>query len=134
MSENGTAEKQLGDIVGDVSTKASLLVKEEIELAKAEISQKAKRLGAVAGLAAVAAVFLVFFLIFFLHMLAIGFSDWFDLMPWVGYAMVCVLLLVFAGILALVARKMLKKGSPPVPQMAIEEAKKTRAALEEARR
>ena len=130
----GRADKQLGDIVGDVSTKASLLVKEEIELAKAEISQKAKRLGAGAGLIAVAAVFLVFFLIFFLHMLALGFADWFSLKNWVGYAMVCVLLLVFAGILALVARKMFKKGSPPVPQMAIEEAKKTRAALEEARR
>jgi protein-S-isoprenylcysteine O-methyltransferase Ste14 len=130
----GSADKQLGDIVGDVTTKASLLVKEEIELAKAEISQKAKRLGVGAGLIAVAGVFMVFFLIFFLHMLAIGFSDWFDLRPWVGYAMVCILLLVFAVILALVARKMFKKGSPPVPQMAIDEAKKTRAAIEEARR
>jgi hypothetical protein len=47
---------------------------------------------------------------------------------------VCILLLVFAGILALIARRMFKKGSPPTPQMAIEEAKKTRAAIEEARR
>jgi protein-S-isoprenylcysteine O-methyltransferase Ste14 len=128
------ADKQLGDIVGDVTSKANLLVKEEIELAKAEISQKAKKLGVGAGLIAVAGAFVLFFLIFFLHMLAIGFSDWFNLRPWVGYAMVCILLLLFAGILALVARRMLKKGSPPTPQMAIEEAKKTRAAIEEARR
>ncbi|MEA2442076.1 MAG: hypothetical protein QOH76_3500 [Thermoleophilaceae bacterium] len=130
----GSAEKQLGEIVGDVTSKASLLVKEEIELAKAEISQKAKRLGIGAGLIAVAGVFMFFFLIFFLHMLAIGFSDWFDLRPWVGYAMVCVLLIVFAVILALLARRAFKKGSPPMPEMAIEEAKKTRAAIEEARR
>jgi protein-S-isoprenylcysteine O-methyltransferase Ste14 len=130
----GSAEKQLGDIVGDVTSKASLLVKEEIELAKAEISQKVKRLGIGAALITVAVVFLFFFLIFFLHMLAIGFSDWFDLRPWVGYAMVCVLLIVFAVVLALIARRAFKKGSPPVPQMAIEEAKKTRAAIEEARR
>jgi protein-S-isoprenylcysteine O-methyltransferase Ste14 len=129
-----SADKQLGDIVGDVTSKASLLVKEEIELAKAEISQKAKKLGIGAGLIAVAGAFMLFFLIFFLHMLAIGFSDWFNLRPWVGYAMVCVLLLVFAAILALIARRMFKKGSPPTPQMAIEEAKKTRAAIEEARR
>jgi hypothetical protein len=128
------ADKQLGEIVADVTAKANLLVKEEIELAKAEISQKAKRLGIGAGLIAVAGVFMVFFLIFFLHFLAIGFSDWFDLRLWVGYAMVCVLLLVFAVVLALIARRSFKKGSPPTPQMAIEEAKKTRAAIEEARR
>jgi hypothetical protein len=67
-------------------------------------------------------------------MLAIGFSEWFSLKRWVGYGMVCVLLLVFAGVLALIARKMFKKGSPPMPVMAIDEAKKTRAAIEEARR
>jgi Putative Actinobacterial Holin-X, holin superfamily III len=67
-------------------------------------------------------------------MLALGFSDWFDLRVWVGYAMVCILLLVFAGLLGLIALRMFKKGSPPVPQMAIDEAKKTRAAIEEARR
>jgi protein-S-isoprenylcysteine O-methyltransferase Ste14 len=128
------ADKQLGEIVSDVSSKASLLVKEEIELAKAEISAKAKKLGIGAGLIAVAGVFMVFFLIFFLHMLSLGFADWFGLKDWVGYAITCILLLVFAGILALVARRMFKKGSPPVPTMAIDEAKKTRAAIEEARR
>ena len=130
----GSAEKQLGDIVGDVTSKASLLVKEEIELAKAEVSQKLKRLGIGAGLIAVAGVFMFFFLIFFLHMLALGIADWTGYKTWVGYAAVCILLLIFAGILALIARRSFKKGSPPVPQMAIEEAKKTRAAIEEARR
>jgi hypothetical protein len=128
------ADKQLGEIVNDVSTKASLLVKEEIELAKAEITTKAKRLGVGAGLIAVAGVFMLFFLIFFLHMLAFGFADWFGLKVWVGYAIVCILLLVFAGVLALIAKRMFDKGSPPVPTMAIDEAKKTRAAIEEARR
>jgi protein-S-isoprenylcysteine O-methyltransferase Ste14 len=130
----GSADKKLGEIVGDVTSKASLLVKEEIELAKAEITQKAKRLGLGAGLITVAGVFMLFFLIFFLHMLALGFADWFSLKPWVGYALVCILLLVFAGVLAMVALRMFKKGSPPVPTMAIDEAKKTRAAIEEARR
>ena len=130
----GRADKQLGEIVNDVSSKATLLVKEEIELAKAEITTKAKKLGIGAALIAVAGVFMVFFLIFFLHMLALGFADWFGLKDWVGYAMVCILLLIGAGILALVARGMFKKGSPPVPTMAIDEARKTRAAIEEARR
>ena len=128
-----SADKQLGEIVGDVSSKASLLVREEIELAKAEVAEKVKRLGIGAGLIAVAAVFLLFFLIFFLHMLALGIADWTGYKTCVGYAAVCVLLLVFAGILALIARRAFKKGSPPVPQMAIEEAKKTRETLEEVR-
>jgi uncharacterized membrane protein YqjE len=131
---NGNADKQLGDIVGDVTSKATLLVKEEIELAKVEITTKVKRLGIGAGLIAVAGVFLIFFLIFFLHMLAIGFADWFSLRLWVGYGMVCILLLLGAGILAFVSLRLFKKGSPPVPTMAIDEAKKTRAAIEEARR
>ena len=130
----GNADKQLGEIVGDVTSKATLLVKEEIELAKVEITTKVKRLGIGAGLIAVAGVFMVFFLIFFLHMLAIGFADWFHLRPWVGYAMVCILLLLGAGVLAFVSLRLFKKGSPPVPTMAIDEAKKTRAAIEEARR
>src|SRR3954465_3331990 len=115
---NGNADKQLGEIVTEVTAKANLLIKEEIELAKAEVAQKAKRLGIGAGLAAVAGAFLLFFLIFFLHMLALGFSDWFDLKPWVGYAIVCILLLLFAGILGLIARRLFKQGSPPRPQMA----------------
>jgi hypothetical protein len=128
------ADKQLGEIVNDVTSKASLLVKEEIELAKAEITTKAKKLGIGAGLIAVAGVFMVFFLIFFLHFLALGFADWFGLKDWVGYAMVCILLLLGAGLLALIAKRLFDKGSPPVPTMAIDEAKKTRAAIEEARR
>src|SRR3954463_13941862 len=129
---NGDAEKQLGDIASEVTAKAHLLIKEEMEVGEAEVAQKAKRLGIGAGLGAVAGAFLLFFLIFFLHMLALGFSEWFDLLPWVGYAMVCILLLVFAGVLGLIAMRLFKKGSPPMPQMAIDEAKKTRAAIEEA--
>jgi protein-S-isoprenylcysteine O-methyltransferase Ste14 len=130
----GRADKQLGEIVNDVTSKASLLVKEEIELAKAEITEKVKRLGLGAGLIAVAGVFMIFFLIFFLHMLALGFANWFGLENWVGYGIVCILLLVGAGILALVAMRLFKKGTSPAPTMAIAEAKKTRTAIEEARR
>jgi protein-S-isoprenylcysteine O-methyltransferase Ste14 len=132
VADGGKSE--LLTAIDEVGDRARDLVKEEIELAKAEVSQKVKRLGIGAGLITVAAVFLFFFLIFFLHMLALGFADWFSLKNWVGYAMVCVLLLIFAAILALIARRSFKKGSKPVPQMAIEEAKKTRAAIGEARR
>ncbi len=128
------AEKSLGEIVGEVSEKASLLVREEIELAKAEVSTKVKSLGIGAALVGMAAFLGLFVAIFLFHMLAWGLYDWFDLKGvWIGYGFVALLLLVVSVILLLVARRAFKKGSPPVPEMAIDEAKKTRAALEEAR-
>ena len=129
----GSAEKSLGEIVGEVSEKASLLVREEIELAKAEVSVKVKKLGMGAGFVGAALFLLLLFTIFLFHMLAFGFSDWLSVKIWVGYGIVCVLLLIFTAILGLLAVRAFKKGSPPVPEMAIDEAKKTRAALEEAR-
>ena len=50
----GSAEKSIGEIVGEVSEKASLLVREEIELAKAEVTDKFSKLGKGAGIAAAA--------------------------------------------------------------------------------
>jgi protein-S-isoprenylcysteine O-methyltransferase Ste14 len=130
----GSADKGLGEIVADVTQKAQLLVREEIELAKAEVTQKVTRLGKGAGFFAAALVLLLFFTIFLLHMLARGFADWFSLKVWVGYAIVAVILLVGTALFALLGIRSFKSGSPPTPEMAIEEAKKTRALIEEKRR
>src|SRR3954469_6832694 len=138
MSGNGStppdsAEKHLGEIVTEVSSKASLLVREEIELAKAEVTQKVSKLAKGAGFFAGAGILAVFGLIYLFHMLALGLADWFSLKVWVGYAIVTVFIFAVVGLLALLGMRSMKKGSPPVPELAIEEAKKTRAAIEEAR-
>jgi uncharacterized membrane protein YqjE len=130
----GSAEKGLGDIVGDVTQKAQLLVREEIELAKAEVTEKVSKLAKGAGFFAGAGILAVFALIYLFHFLALGIADWFSLKIWVGYLIVTVLLLAVAGVLALLGVRSMKKGTPPKPELAIEEAKKTRAVLEEARR
>jgi uncharacterized membrane protein YqjE len=129
----GSAEKQLGEIVSEVTSKAQLLVREEIELAKAEVTTKVSRLAKGAGFFAGAGVLAVFGLIYLFHMLAIGLADWFSLKLWVGYAIVTVAIFLVVGILAFLGLRSVKKGAPPVPEMAIEEAKKTQAALKEAR-
>ena len=138
MATNGRqppngAEKGLGEIVTEVTSKAQLLVREEIELAKAEVTTKVQKLAKGAGFFAGAGILAVFGLIYLFHMLAIGLADWFSLKVWVGYLIVTVVLLVVTGVLALLGLRSVKKGSPPTPELAIEEAKKTRAALEEAR-
>jgi hypothetical protein len=123
------ADKSLGEIVSEVSEKASLLVREEIELAKAEVISKAKTMGRGAGIGVAAGVFLVFALVMFLHTLAWFLVDAFDLDIWAGFGVVTLLLVIFAVISGLLAAKWLKAG-PPTPDMAIEQAKITRDTLE----
>jgi uncharacterized membrane protein YqjE len=126
------AEKNLGEIVAEVSEKASLLVQQEIELAKAEISQKLTSLtrGTVIGIAA--GVFAIFGITMLFHTLAWFLNDllnW-ETSNWAGFLVVTVALFILAGLAAFIAARLFKKGAPPTPDMAIEEAKRTRAELE----
>jgi uncharacterized membrane protein YqjE len=135
MSGNGAppnADKDLGEIVSEVSEKASLLVRQEIELAKAEVTSKVSKLTRGAAVGAAAGVFLIFGITTFFHGLA-----WFLTVllnqednNWVGFAIVTALLFLLAIIAGLIAMRLFKKGSPPTPDLAIEEAKKTRAQFE----
>jgi H+/Cl- antiporter ClcA len=128
----GTADKSVGDIVAEVSEKASLLVREEIELAKAEVTSKVSKLAKGAGIGVAAGVFLVFAVTMFFHALAWFFNDLLDITRafWVGFLIVFGILVLLAVIAGLIAARLFKKGSPPTPDLAIEEAKRTRAELE----
>jgi hypothetical protein len=126
-----TAEKSLGDIVGEVSEKATLLVSQEIELAKAEVADKVSKLGKGAAVGAAAGVFLVFAITMGFHFLALFLNDLFDWNTgWPGYLVVTLFLTLLAAIAALLAYRFIKRGSQLKPDMAIEEAKRTRAELE----
>jgi hypothetical protein len=134
MTENGrpTAEKPLGDLVNDVSSKASLLIREEIELAKAEISEKATSLAKGSGVAIAAGIFVVFALIYFFEAVAWFFNDLFDTVntsPWIGFIIVFGFLMILAAIAGFIGVRWIKRGAPPTPDLAIEEAKRTRAEI-----
>jgi len=134
MSGNGappSADKNLGEIVSEVSEKASLLVRQEIELAKAEVTSKLSKLGRGAAIGAAAGVFLIFGITMFFHSLAWFLYDLFDFGEiWYGFAIVTGILFLLAILAAFLAFRLFKKGAPPTPDMAIEEAKKTRAQFE----
>jgi uncharacterized membrane protein YqjE len=136
MSSNGerppgSAEKSLGDIVSEVSEKASQLVREEVELAKAEVTDKMKKLGRGAGVGVAAGVFAIFGITMLFHTFAWFLDDLFNWNGvWPGFLIVTVLLFLLAGIAGLLAARWLKSGAPPTPDLAIEEAKKTREQLE----
>jgi hypothetical protein len=124
-----TRPQEIGHTVAEISEKASLLVREEIALAKAEVTQKATKLGKGAAVAAIAGVFATLGLIFLLFSLAWFFawvvgSNVLDIM-W-GHLIVTGILFLFATIAGLIGLRWIKKGSPPTPDMAIEEAKAIR--------
>jgi Putative Actinobacterial Holin-X, holin superfamily III len=123
----------VGPAVQEISFRAQQLVREEIELAKAEISAKVSSLlkGVVIGVAG--GIFGVVALLFFLHGLSFGFSDWFGVDPWVGYWITTAILFLLAGVAAFVAARMFKKGTPPKPEMAIDEAQRIKRTVDEAR-
>jgi uncharacterized membrane protein YqjE len=135
MTGNGappSADKNLGEIVSEVSEKASLLVRQEIELAKAEVTSKVSKLTRGAAVAGAAGVFLIFGITMFFHGLAWFFNDLFNWNNtlWAGFALVTAILFLLAILAAFIAFRLFKKGAPPTPDMAIEEAKLVRADLE----
>lgn len=123
--------KSVGELVFDVSERASSLIREEIELAKAEISEKVSKIlrGSAVGLAA--GIFAFLALILAMHGVAWLLNDLlFDDEAWPGYFVEAALFLLVAAGAGLFAYRSLQAGSPPVPEQAIEEAKRTRETLE----
>ena len=112
----------LAAAVTEVSEKLGVLVREEIELAKAEMVAKGTSIARGAAAGAVGAVFGVFALIFVLLTLAWGLNVITNSF-WIGFAIVMVLLVLLTLGAFLFAWRKLRVGAP-TPQMAIDEAKK----------
>lgn len=128
-----TADKSLGEIVAEISEKASLLVREEVELAKTEVIQKAKTLGRGAAVAVAAGVFVTFAVIMLLFTAAFLIDDALGTsVVWPGFLIVTIFFLILGVIAGVLAKRWLSAG-PPTPDQAIEEAKITREAFDDIR-
>ncbi len=123
----------VGPAVQEISFRAQQLVREEIELAKAEVTAKATALAKGVAIGVAGGIFGVVALLFFLHGLAFGFSDWLGVAVWVGYWITAALLFLLAAVAAFVASRLFKAGSPPKPQMAMDEAQLIKQTVDEAR-
>jgi hypothetical protein len=125
-------DRGVGELVLDVSERVSILVREEIELAKAEITEKAGELvrGSVVGIAA--GVFVLAAVAMAMQAGAWLLNDLLGIETavWVGFALMMLLFLIMAAIAGLIAYRAVQKGAPPAPKMAIEEAKVTKETLE----
>ena len=117
--------------ITEISEHAALLVRDEIELARAEIGAKLRKIAIGAGVGAAAGGFVLLAVLMILGGLAWLFA--YEIFPagqifW-GYFMVAALLLALAGGAGMLAFRALRGGTPPAPTMAIDEARKIRDAV-----
>jgi len=108
---NGGGERTIGQLVADATRDVSSLLRAEVALAKAEIQREVKAAAMGAGLFAGAAVFGVFG--FLLLLFAVVYLIALALPTWLSFLIVAVLLLVVAGVLALVGKGRLSKVGAP---------------------
>ena len=118
--------------VSEVSDRVTTLVREEIELAKAEVSRKAISLAKGSVGVFTGAMFGVFAVLFLLMTIAWALDSILiegagDI--WEGFAIVTAALFVLTALAFFVSSRLLKRGAPPMPTMAIEEAKQIRETV-----
>ena len=124
------SEKTIGELVLEVTEQTAVLIREEIELAKAEVSEKISSLGRSSAVAVAAGVFAFLAVILLMHAFALGLNSlFFPGEPWAGYLIEAVLFIAIAIGAGLFAKRTFEKSGPPVPSEAIEEAQEIRATL-----
>jgi uncharacterized membrane protein YqjE len=131
MPTQGTNGRQsahgLGAAVKEVAERASAIVRLELELAALELKRKVSSLGLGIGLLLGAALLAVFMLGFFFATIAAGLAT---AMPvWAALLVTTGILLLLAAVVGYLGVAKVKKGTPPVPEQAILEAKLTTEAL-----
>jgi uncharacterized membrane protein YqjE len=127
MHTPATENQSLGAAAKEVAEHASSLARLELELAALELKSKVGALGKGVGLGAGAVFFLLYAIGFLFATIAAALATF--LPTWLALLIVTLVLLVGAGVFGLLALKSLRRGTPPVPKQAIEEAKMTTAAL-----
>ena len=127
MPTQETENASLGTATKQVAEHASSLARLEIELATLELKRKVAALGIGIGLGVGAAIFGLFMLGFAFATLAAGLAT--VLPTWAALLITTGILLGVAALLGVLALGRIRKGTPPVPQQAIEEAKRTSEAL-----
>jgi hypothetical protein len=127
MPTHETDSQGLGAAVKEVAERASAIVHLELELAALELKRKVVSLGLGIGFAIGAAIMLVFMVGFLYAAIAAALAL---AMPWWAALLVVTgILFVQVAVLGVLAATRIQKGTPPVPEQAIREAKLTTEAL-----
>jgi membrane protein implicated in regulation of membrane protease activity len=129
MPTPATERPGLGIAAKRVAEHASALARLELELAQLEVKRKIAALGAGVALGIAAAIVALFAVGFGLAAAALALAIVLD--AWLALLIVFAGLVLLAGLLGLLALTRVKRGTPPVPEQAIEEAKLTTEVLRE---
>ena len=122
-------DRPTGALVHDVSELVPRLVRQELDLAKAELTEKGKRAGKGAGLLGGSGVVAWFGAATLVAAAVLGLAE---VMPaWVAAIVVGVVLLAVAGVLALLGKSQVQKAVPPVPEEAVASTKEDVRAVKE---
>ena len=107
------ATASTGELIGQIGEQVTSLVRAEVRLAQAEVTQKAKRFGIGAGLFGGAGLVTVLGLGALITAAILGLAS---VMPgWLAAVLVAVVLFAVAGVLALLGKKDVQKAAPPLP-------------------
>jgi uncharacterized membrane protein YqjE len=119
--QNELRERPTGDLLKELSDQTTTLVKQEIELAKAELEEKGKKAGLGAGMFGGAGLFGVFALAALTTCIIAVLES--PLSLWLAALVVAVVYAAVAGVLALQGRSKVKEAGPPVPEQTTESVK-----------
>jgi hypothetical protein len=129
---SGPGDASTGQLVSDLTNQISRLVRDEARLAQAEMTQKAKKLGIGAGLFGGAGLFAFFGLALVVTTAVLALA--LVLPDWLAALIVAVVMFAIAGVLALVGKKDVQQGTPPVPTEAIASVQTDIATVKESAR
>jgi MFS family permease len=118
---NSQADKSLAELTKQLSDQATALASKEVELAKAELALKGKRLGLGAGMFGGAGLVGAYALGALTACLILALATGMD--GWLAALIVAAVYGAIAGAMALTGKKMVEQGTPPVPERAIESTK-----------
>ncbi len=120
-------DKTLAELLSDLSQELASLMHQELDLAKAEVTAKGKRMGVGAGLVVGAGVVAFLGLGAVVACVIAALSE--ALAVWLAALLVGVVLLAVAGVLGVLGKTDIQRASPPVPQEAVESTKEDVAWL-----
>jgi uncharacterized membrane protein YqjE len=118
---NELRERPTADLLKELSDHTTTLVKQEIDLAKAELSEKGKKAGLGAGMFGGAGLFGVFSFAALTTCIIAALESPLNL--WLAALIVAVVYAAVAGVLALQGRNKVKEAGPPVPEQTTESVK-----------
>ena len=112
----------VGELVQRLSHQTATLVRQELRVASVELEQKGRRAGKGAGMFGGAGIVALYGVGALTAAAIIGIGTLLE--PWIAAAIVGVVLLAVAGILALGGKKQVEQATPPLPERALESAKR----------